>query len=278
MNTILVPTDFSQNAKIALYYGLFLAKKFHAELILLNAWNIPQSHSSMLLSINDYLKEASQKEMDNLTQEIREDERWSDVKISTLIMMGDVSWAIKNAAKENDADLIVMGTKGATGLKKVIIGSNAASVIDDIPCTVICIPEEHMLANPIDKIAFATDMSDDNIFSLKELIKFADFFQAKIDVFHIADLESDKKEKFEQFCVTVNERLNKKINAFKFFTGTDVEKNIEQYVKAENVNMLAIATKKRSVLEKFFNSSISKELSYHTQIPLVVFKRGDQDN
>jgi nucleotide-binding universal stress UspA family protein len=277
MNTILVPTDFSQNAKIALYYGLFLAKKFHAELIILNAWNIPQSHSSMLLSINDYLKEAAQKEMDILIQEIREDERWRDVNVSTLITMGEVAWTIKSAAKENNVDLIVMGTKGATGLKKVFIGSNAASVIDDIPCTVICIPEEHMLANPIDKIAFATDMSDDNIYSIKELIKFADFFQAKIDVFHVADLESDKKEKFEQFCVTVNERLNKKINSFKFFTGTEIEKNIEQYVKAENISMLAIATKKRSIIEKFFNSSISKELSFHTQIPLVVFKRGDDN-
>lgn len=273
MQTILVPTDFSSNAKKALFYGLYLAKKLHAEIIILNAWNIPHSHSSMLLSINDVLKDASEKEMDKLIAEIKEDDRWEGVKISTMISMGEVGSVIKHRAVENNVDLIVMGTKGATGAKKVLMGSNAASVIDELPCTTICIPEEHLLADAIDKIAFATDMADDNIYAIKELMKFADLFHAKVSVFHISDKESEKKERFDQFCVTVNERLNNKVNEFKFFNGSDIHKNIEQYIEAENVNMLAMATQKRSLFEKIFKPSLTKELSFYTKIPLIVFKK-----
>jgi nucleotide-binding universal stress UspA family protein len=141
IKTILFPTDFSNGARAAMDHAVSLAKDYKARLILLYVvqdisiaeWYIPSSLSVTDL-LEDMQKSASQ-EMDKWAAEVS-----ANVKdLEKMVVRGVPFVEIIRTAREKQADLIVIGTHGRTGIDHLLFGSTAEKVVRKAPCPVLTV-------------------------------------------------------------------------------------------------------------------------------------------
>lgn len=138
---ILFPTDFSEGSANALPYAADMAKHYGAKLYLLHViqdiakatgWYVP--HVSLDELYRDIEKNAA-KEMDRYgVEELR---GFKDIE--RIVVKGTSYDEILKFARENKADIIVIGTHGRKGLDRVIFGSTAEKVVRDAPCPVLSV-------------------------------------------------------------------------------------------------------------------------------------------
>ena len=138
MEKILVPVDFSDHSSRALDYALELAKKFGSEVRLLHSYPINVAGISpygLVLpeSFDRDIREAAAKQLDEWAARARE----AGIEVKTTVTPQFPSEAIARQAEEVGADLIVMGTRGLTGLKHVMLGSVAERTLRISPCPVL---------------------------------------------------------------------------------------------------------------------------------------------
>ena len=141
---ILVPVDFSPDADRAVEMATSLAKTFKGHLVLLHAYHLPAQLAmpDQVMIPQEYwdgIREAAQRKLD----EYREGAAKEGVKADLEIVAQAPSFAIQEAAESSGADLIVMGTRGLTGLKHVLLGSTAERTVRLSPCPVLTVKAAH---------------------------------------------------------------------------------------------------------------------------------------
>jgi nucleotide-binding universal stress UspA family protein len=148
LERILVPTDFSDCAKQAVTYASELAKRFGAELHLLHVVQPPLAAYPYAAAIPDealHPEGPAKEELEVL--EVPNAEQISQVQ--RTIRTGTPFVDIVRHAKENDMDLIVIGTHGRTGLTHMLLGSVAEKVVRKAPCPVLTVrPKGHQFVMP----------------------------------------------------------------------------------------------------------------------------------
>ncbi len=216
------------------------------------------------------LSEITKKNLEEECKRISSKYRLNDCK--AVVKYGTVTNAVEEAIEEYQPELILMGTHGASGIGKYIIGSNTSSVIEDIELPVLAIPEG-IVFKPLTKILFATDFNDSDIDAidfLAEIAKKND--QAEVIIYHVARGEKDKTQMLDWFEEMVKERVKYTNLSFRYNRNNDVEEALNDFVKNFGISMLAMSTRKRNLLGKLFSKSLTKSMSYHTKIPLLAFQ------
>ena len=147
IKSILVATDFSAAAQHAVDYAVDLAKHFEAEVILLHAYNVEVPIASPMMSggyvlpdgFFEQIGKQARLQVENLAKEIVE----KDVRATGIALDEPASLAITGEAERRNVDLVVMGTRGLTGLKHVALGSVADKVVRTASCPVMTVPDDH---------------------------------------------------------------------------------------------------------------------------------------
>lgn len=272
---ILIPTDFSKFSRVAVFYAAKLAKKLDAEIILLNVVFIggPGRSQTMIKTqeIIDYIKENSQRNFKKLLNEIRK-EVGTKVKITSETIEGyPVEDVVEKFAVENKIDMIIIGTKGASGLKKVLIGSNAAAVISNSKIPVITVPE-HARYNNIKHIVYASDMLALKR-EIKTLIAFAQLFNAAIHMVHIVSIDSKKNFDSKKIQKDLISKYGYRQIHFHISESDDVIEAIDDFLADSKADLLAMFTHKPTFFEKLFDTSITRKMAFHSWIPLLAIKK-----
>lgn len=135
IQTILVPTDFSEIAAQALQVACSLARDHGAKLVLMSAPLPPPPSAEGYVPFEDYAGLSGEAEC-QLTAVAK---NIADLPIKTRVLVGSAGPAIVETAKAVQADLIVMGTHGRSGLMRVLMGSVAEYVLRHAPCPVLAI-------------------------------------------------------------------------------------------------------------------------------------------
>jgi universal stress protein A len=151
LSRILLPTDFSERAAEATKYACALAEQFGAELHVIHV--VPNPDIAMFdFGISPELgerilhaKESAEKELNRYV-----DPSWAEGRtVVTKVLEGPAFVEIIRYARENDVDLVVLGTHGRTGLAHVLLGSVAEKVVRKAPCPVLTVrPEGHQFVMP----------------------------------------------------------------------------------------------------------------------------------
>lgn len=140
LHTILCPVDFSETSRRAFDYALLLAELSSAELIVVHAVeDVPLFTAYAGPQMDSILQEAekaARRELAELIAGVKAE----NVRIRTDVIHGRVYQAILQYAKQQKADLIVMGTHGRTGLEYAFFGSVAERVIRGAHCPVLIVP------------------------------------------------------------------------------------------------------------------------------------------
>jgi len=268
MKKILVPTDFSKAAFNALEYAANLANQFSAEILLLNAYAVP--NSSVMIDLTDVLKKDSLAGLEKTKKEANE--LFPNLKIETIAYNGDLISSVKYCSAENNIDLIVMGTTGASGLKETFVGSNTAMLINEVKCPLLAIPKGSKYEKDL-KIVVSTDLKNlgnSKVFeTVKEIAR-----KAEHSEFHLINVTEDLSKidptEFILHAADIDELFTGFEHSFHFLENNDYESEILEYVKIHDINLLVVVSRKRSFFGRLFHKSISKTLTMHSPVPIIV--------
>jgi nucleotide-binding universal stress UspA family protein len=273
MKTILVPTDFSIPADYAVHYATRLAKEFNASTILYHSF-IP--FESGFYPIAQSTKENKETE-DNLIKRLTKIKAEllnsnKNIPVSIHVDRGPETHRLIEFSKENKVDLIVMGTKGASGLKEVVIGSFTADIMTKAPCPVLAIPQKFTFKTP-KKITFASDYHKKDIQAIQFLAKWHEAFKSKIYLLHIDDSEHTsawEEEVFTHYKRKIEKQCEGITLSFQRTEGTDISKAILHITLNDKTDILAIAPEKiKGFWNNLFHKSLTKTTAYHIHIPLL---------
>ena len=144
---ILLPTDGSEHANKAAKQAIWIASTSGAELIALNVIEtsslVGLPAEDLIVRIKEMLKEEGRKSLEKIADILKETEIQGDcqkeVKLTTSTEEGSPSDVIIKTVKEEDIDLIVMGTSGKHGLDRFLLGSVTENVVRSAPCPVLVV-------------------------------------------------------------------------------------------------------------------------------------------
>lgn len=274
MKPILIPTDFSKCAYNATKYAVELAKATKAKIILLHIYQVPIPPQEMYISpvlISD-LHEASMERLKKMAEfELNLNNEESALEIQCEVRAGLVVSEIVEVAEKYNVGLIVMGTQGASGvIKQFILGSNTAKVIAKSSCPVLAVPEDAKYKG-LKRLGFATDFHEiKSNSSLDSLVEIALLFDSEILIFSIRKNENEipsMSQAAEGLNLnTVFERIP---HSFHTSVADDIVGEIDKFVIESHIDMLVTMPQKRSYFELIFNKSITRNLVFHSQTPIL---------
>ncbi|MDM1346029.1 universal stress protein [Myroides marinus] len=274
MKKILFPTDFSETANNALVYALRMAENQGATLFVLHAYEMPViSATANPVMVQDVYKSIELSNFENfkdqvpLIREIAKRHNLDHVPMHFILEEGFLNTIMKKRVKEEEIDLVVMGTNGNSGLDKKILGSNTANAIGSLGVPVLSIPHDAIF-DGINSIAFTTLFSSQDKTTLETIVKMAKGFDATVKCIHV----SNNKDKVDTAIIN-SWKENFKNDNVKFYIveNNDVEKAVFDFLDQENIDLLVSVKRNRTFFEKLFTSSMTKKLSYHNYVPVLAF-------
>lgn len=283
MNKLLVPVDFSDYSKNALEYAVVLAKKLGASITVFHSYYIatPPEYGTLSTYMNMAIedeKKRSEEEIQALIKDY-ENHQYEDgakIQINSIVKMGLPTEDIVDIVKEHQFDMVVMGTKGATGLDRILFGSVTGNVIEEgsIKCPILAVPKGATYRG-ISHILLGLDYEEDDVLVIDDLLEFAGYFDAKLTCLHVSteeDLEaSDRLEKEileDTYWFTPYSKIK-----FELMKNESVKSGIEDYVKENKVDLVAVQPRKRNFLENLFHKSVSQNLHTYAGVPVLVIKK-----
>ena len=283
---ILVPTDFSDEANVALDIATTIAKKIGANLSLLHVIDVPNADTIgttgvdiMGTGLQTSADPRLQKDyMDRLVALSRErfnklQEKHHEINIKAKLVFDNIQKQLADFMVKSEADLIVMGSKGSSGLEEIFVGSNAEKVIrtSKIPVITVKSPIEDF---NIKKIVFASDFKNVRPAVVDILKGYQQVFDA-----HIAFVKIITPNTFETSPETVSfiEQFAKKegfenysIHLHNHYTE---EEGIRSFGDEIDADLLAMTTHGRTGLAHLFLGSIAEEVANHSVKPVLTFNQ-----
>lgn len=273
MKKILVPTDFSKHAEYALKVAAQIAKKNDSEIIVIHMLELPTTGNDAITSSHDIpelmlFKNAAIAKLDNLMNS----PYLNGIKTTKLIQFEIAFDGIMKNEKSQNADLIVMGSHGASGFQEMFIGSNTEKVVRNSEIPVLVIKREEANFNAKDFV-FASDFSDEIKKPFEKVVEFANKFNSHLHLVNINTPNNFKSTRVAQN--TLDEFVSHfKINNFSthIYNDINVEKGILHFAKSIDADIIGMSTHGRKGLSHFFNGSISEDLVNHAKRPVITFK------
>ena len=265
MMHILVPTDFSKNSWNALKYGILLYKDIECTFHLHHINPIP-AYSAAGTSVRVSSKMAATSVLSS-----------SKVSFDHLLMQVETITShnffvesIKRQVANRKIDLIIMGTKGASGLKEATMGSNTGDVLTKVKCPLLAVPENTVFKIP-KEIAFPTDyhLSYD-LKVLDTLFAMVNLYKSSLRVLHISkkgeslsDEQLENKEFLEDYLQDID-------HSFHSLTGTDLETAVQCFTESRNIDVITMVAKNLNFFQRILFRPKVEQISYHTDIPFLV--------
>lgn len=270
MKTILVPTDFSKCAATALEYAMGIAQKTGAEIRVLHVIFPNEGVENNVYNAfwtDEYMAERKKGLLD-WVKRLQRPEAFRKIRIVAETTLGFPVPAVCDWAEECNADLIVMGTTGATGLRGVLLGSIAAGVMNKTHRPVLAIPKKAALKIGKDAV-FATDfrfkVDEHDKALLREILMMK---KSKLRIVHIADKPGERIDKAREH--TLDEKLGDIPHDFHYLHDRDVAQAVSNFIEATDAGTLVAIAHEHSVLHRVFFDSITRRFAHRIHVPMLI--------
>lgn len=273
MKLILVPTDFSECSLVALRFAFEIANRANAKVVLFHSFHVPIPPPDAIVDIIPLpvLVEENRIHLEKIAdRELKKNNASAKITVECNVTSGFATDEIIIAAKNYKADLIVMGTHGASGIKKILVGSNTANVLSKAACPVLVVPEKAKFSD-FKRIAFAVDLHEiknNKVFG--SLLELAELFNSEIKLFCV------KKDPYKPLTIDqAIEKLNlenvlKQVpHTFHLAKDENIVHAINTFVKDSSADLLTTLPQKHTFVELMLNKSVTRDLAFHIHIPLL---------
>lgn len=273
MSKIVVPLDFSSTSFNALEYAKNLAHQLNYELQLvhyyplqINAYTTPEG--LVPLDILDNIKDEAEDRMQKIVAAIREDEKYV---VSYIVEAGDVVPELSKLAETTNPAFIIMGTVGNQTVLNQLIGSNAAAIVQNITTPVILIPSDYEL-KPIRKMVYADSFHKDEFEVLTNIINLLKQLSINnIDILHINEDNTLQTIENNAIINKINHYLGDNSAKMNIVKAENFEDGFNEFAANNEIDLLIMATHKKSFLERIFTHSNTKTMAMHSKIPLLIY-------
>ena len=271
MKTIIVPTDFSPIATNALHYGIDMARAVNASLLLFHAYQVPVSYSDipiMLVSV-DELKKSAEERLDLLKKEV-EHICSGAVKVYTEAVMGNVADELELLCNKIQPFAVVMGSKGHSGIERVLFGSNTLTSIRHLSWPVIAVPPGKNFGKGIQKIGFACDFRKVVETTPASMIKnFVKAFDAELHVLNVDYHDKHFSPETPEQSALLHTLLEEVNPQYHFIEHRDIEDGINEFAEKNNLDLIITIPKKHNLLEALFSTSSTRQLVFQSHVPVM---------
>ncbi len=272
---VLIPTDFSRNALNAIRYALHLYKAQNCDFYFLNAYQVSgYSIDSMLVPepgerAFEAAKKGSESGFAKLLEVLRLHDDNPKHTYHTISTFNSLLYAIKTTIAKKDIDIVIMGTKGATGSEDVFFGTNAVDAMEKVTeCPVMAIPGNVRFEVP-KEIVFPTDFKIS--FKRRELnylIEIAKEHGTVIRVLHIAKAPELKREQLTNKEL-LDSILSEIDHSFHTLRDLGVQAGISAFIESRESDMIAFVNRKHSFFGSLLSRPLVKEMGYYSKIPVL---------
>lgn len=273
MKNILVPCDFSPAAREAYAFALQIAKRTRGRVFVLNALDLPVVYAAAI-GVTPYyfdpslireLKEEADKQFGKLNPKPPE-----GMTVDFHALEGPVTPVIRQFIKDHNIDLVVMGTRGASGLEEYLVGSNTEKIVRYSPVPVFAIRRSVDL-DKVRNIVFPTVLEPDAALFAK-IKALQSFLNAKLHLVMIntpynLQRTADEKEKMKAFAESRG-LVNYTINTRDDF---GEPAGIQRFAGEIKADLIAMGTHGRRGLAHFFSGSIAESVVNHVDCPIWTF-------
>lgn len=276
MKSILVPIDFSETSNNAVLYALDFACQLNSDKVVLFHALQPIVVSDPLYNIAStdimLLKNSVDERLENYASQMRL--QYSKVKnITYEVVVGTLDYCINEYCTLNSINYIVMGITGASELEAKLIGSNTLSVSEHTSIPLIIVPRNCTFKH-ISKVTLLSDYQDlsENLPSDK-LIEFLDIVSPMLDVVHI---DPSKTRVYLENAIEklhLQNVLARFEPEFIFSDRTDFIEAVNDMIDENNIQLLISVSKQKSWFDKLFNANHTKQLAFHTTVPLMILHK-----
>ncbi len=275
MKKILVPVDFSECSEYALRVASDLARNYNAEIIALHMMGmndnvLTNSQTKEMLEGIYYIKLAKKR-----FEEFLDKDFLKGITVTDSVYNYTEFNELNQVVKEKNADLIVMGSHGSSGLTEVFVGSNTEKVVRYSEVPVLVIKNKHD-SFKIKNAVFACDFSLENVDVFNKAMKFYEILNSKVTLLYI-NVPGQNYRNTKEMESLVKEFLQKAnathfLNDVAYYNDYTVEDGIFNFSLNNEIDTIALPTHGRRGLAHFFSGSISEDLVNHSDIPVITFK------
>lgn len=286
MKKILVPIDFSPNSTNALYVAAEIAQKMGATLEMLHV-NVAAIYSAPLTEFtaavttytldDEQYDETATVELEKLKLRVLSVPAYSNLDIQARVEEGYLHTSIRNVATDDDVDLVVMGTKGTSGMEEFLVGSNTEKVIRTAPCPVLAVPVTATKFDPKVVMLPSTLKTDQSgVFHyLAAWEKRFDFIVKVLYLNNPSTLPTDGSAEAKKNRLAESAGL-KKTEVIMTATAMFEDAAILNAADMCDADLIVMATHQRQGLSHVLFGSITEDTVNHSHIPVLAVPIGWQ--
>lgn len=265
--TVLITTDGSEHAENAAAAGIALARESGSKV-----------HALSVAETGESRGEAEENATLITTRADRAgcDSEW-------LVRQGRPANEILMAARDLDADLIVVGTHGRTGIQQVLLGSVALEVVREARCPVLSVSPAVTWRDdepPIGEVCLATDGWVGTTDATSHAIELAGAYDARLHALYAVDVDSDAPEIRDAFeaageqatATVVETATDAGIEATGTVTHGQAHEAILDYVNEENIDVLVLGTESKSTLQRLVMGSVAQRVIPNATVPVITVR------
>lgn len=275
MQKILVPCDFSEQAISAFRMATDLASQSNRELHLLYVVELPVLHDSMLMptlsfeeSLLNELRDKAEAQFTRIKNEFA-----SEVPLITSVVYGNPPMMILEYVEHNGIELVVMGTRGVSGIRELIIGSTAEKIVRRSPCPVITV-RKYVPSKEIRNIVFPNSLEENQEELLQGIKALQHFFKAGLHLvwintpahFTADNISMIRLQDFAKRYMLTNYTVN-------IFNDTHEESGVINFAHMIKADMIAMGTHGRRGIHHIMSGSVTEDVVNHIDCPIWTYRK-----
>ena len=226
-------------------------------------------HSPGQIGLGDVYQSDSIDQLEELEKKLNNEFKNPKHEIMTHSAFNILVDEVVSMTENEEADLVIMGTQGASGAKEIFLGTHTVHVIKKSKCPVIAIPAEFEYEAP-ESVLFPTDYEVDySSEEMQEFLKILRLRKAFVHVIHVStgygltDLQVENRNKLDLLLKDIPHK-------FYDLPGQAIIEGINNFQKEYEVQMLVMIQNKHTFLERLFIEPIIKKIGFHVSIPFMV--------
>jgi nucleotide-binding universal stress UspA family protein len=296
---ILVPTDFSPNAEEALRFAVPLARQLGGKITLLHSidWQVnPQMRSAA--GIIDTMNRVAQDVAEDRLEKLARTKVPQELLEKTIVDFAPAQVGIPEAARELKTDLIVISTRGHTGLQRILLGSTAARVVRYASCPVLTVrpaagaksrgAKAAILGPIIKRILVPIVFSEGCDSSIRFATTLARIMQAQLTLLHVvaplplnasryisevqqydAEVKLDAKQRLKSLAATLPPDIQSEV----LLRQNTPHLGIIRGARERRCDLITLPTRDLTSLKDFVLGSTAEKVIRHAPCPVLTFNR-----